>query len=197
MKVLGILDTVLCDRPDLRYHSYIAERFPGVDVGIVDNGAGDELFCFLSTRGGSLIKGFDHESAISPYGREDGEPWPGVYDEVPARLLAYLDPPEFRKGDVTFCLWRRRADQEWWQGDVKLPRGASDGSSFLLGTIFSEPAAYIDWAKDYYGREIPEGPVEVVFASGQVDRATARALNPEVDLAMLRRQLKLMGLNLT
>jgi hypothetical protein len=196
MKVLGILDTVLSERPDLRYHNYIEERFPDVDVGVIDNGAGDDLFCFLTARGESLIKGFDHLSEVSPYRREGGDPWPGIYEEAPSNLLAYLEPPEFRKEDVTFCLWRGRSDRDWRQGDVKLPKGASDGSSFLLGTIFSDAVAYLDWAKDYYGREIPEEPVAQVYASGQVDRVTAQTLNPGVDIGMLRRQLKVMGLKL-
>lgn len=47
------------------------------------NGSGDELDIVFSPTG-AYIRGFDHESPLSPYGHEDvPAPWPGVLDSSP------------------------------------------------------------------------------------------------------------------
>ncbi|MET8421038.1 hypothetical protein ACWD7C_34605 [Streptomyces sp. NPDC005134] len=56
-------------------------------------------------------RGFDHEAPMSPYGNE-GEPWPGVIDDVPGVFRPFVEEPAFTdKNDVpvvTACLWRGR-----------------------------------------------------------------------------------------
>jgi hypothetical protein len=195
MRAMALLDTVLCRRPELRYHRYLANPAPGVEVGLVETGGGDELVCVLSAEHGCLIKGFDHESEMSPYQQADEEPWPGVCDEVPPELMDLLQKVDSHPTGVTFCLWRGSDDEEWWQGDVEFPEDGDDGASYLLGTIFLDADSYMDWASSYYSKEVPEGPVRRVYRTGTIDRATALELNPRVDLAMLERELAAMGLH--
>lgn len=45
-----------------------------------------------------LVRGFDHESEMSPYATDDDRVWPGVIDEVPTALRPLLDDPTFVDG---------------------------------------------------------------------------------------------------
>jgi hypothetical protein len=192
----GILDTVLCRNPATRYHTYQPDRLPGVDVGVLDHGSGDELVCFLDARHGCLVKGFDHESPMSPHARDEFRAWPGVLDEVPTGLLAILEAPEFRREETTFCIWRGRGDGHWWQGEVAEPDGG-EWSAHLLGHVFLDAESYLDWAREYYGREdIPAHLVAAVYGSCRVDEAAVRALSPGADVATVRRELAVMGVTL-
>ncbi|WP_123042562.1 hypothetical protein [Cohnella candidum] len=37
------------------------------------------------------MKGFDHESPLSPYAQDEHRVWPGIYDNVPSELLSLLE----------------------------------------------------------------------------------------------------------
>jgi hypothetical protein len=190
------LDTVLCRNPVLRYHTFTPGRLPGVDVGVLDHGSGDELFCLLDSRHGCLIKGFDHESPMSPHAQEEFRTWDGVLDEAPPELLAHLGASEFRRDETTFCIWRGRTDEHWWQGEVREPDGG-EWSVALLDHIFLDAGSYLDWAREYYNRkDIPSGPVAAVYGSCRADEAGVRAMNPRADLATVRRDLAVMGVTL-
>jgi hypothetical protein len=167
-----------------------------VDVGVLDHGSGDELFCFLGARHGCLIKGFDHESPMSPHAQDEFRAWPGVLDEVPGELRAILEVPEFRRDETTFCIWRGRGDKHWWQGEVQEPDGG-EWSAHLLDHVFLDAGSYLDWAREYYNRkDIPADPVEAVYGSCHVDEVTVRSINPNADLDMIRRELAGRGITL-
>lgn len=192
----SILDTVLCRNPATRYHTYQPNRLPGVDVGVLDHGSGDELLCFLDARYGCLIKGFDHQSPMSPHARDEFRAWPGVLDEVPHELLAHLKAPEFRREETTFCIWRGREDKHWWQGEVEEP-DEGEWSAQLLDHIFLDSESYLDWAREYYSRkDIPARPIAAVYESCQADEATVRAINSNADLDVVRRELAKIGVTL-
>jgi hypothetical protein len=191
----SILDTVLCRNPALRYHTYQPGRLPGVDVGVLDHGTGDELVCFLDSRNGCLVKGFDHESPMSPHARDEFRAWPGVLDEVPGALAALLEAPEFRREETTFCIWRAKEDEQWWQGDVQEP-DKGEWSAHLLDHIFLDAGSYLDWAREYYNKDIPAVSVEGVYESCRADETLVRTINPKADLDMVRRELSAMGVAL-
>jgi hypothetical protein len=189
----SILDTILCQNPATRYHTFQSNRLPGVDVGVLDHGSGDELVCFLDARHGCLIRGFDHESPMSPHAQDEFKVCPGVLDEVPDELLAILEVPEFRREETTFCIWRGRGDKHWWQGEVQEPDGG-EWSAHLLDHVFLDAGSYLAWAREYYNRnDIPADPVEAVYSSCQVDEAKVRSINPKADLEMIRRELSGLG----
>lgn len=63
------------------YHEHWAD---GISMARYDNGAGDHVVAFFAADGRALIKGFDHESEVSPHAREEYGIWPGIYDGVPS-----------------------------------------------------------------------------------------------------------------
>ena len=73
------------------FYSYSAEWSETEQVASMRNGSGDE-FDIVFAPVGAYIRGFDHESPLSPYWREDvPQPWPGVLDSVPEAFRRYVD----------------------------------------------------------------------------------------------------------
>ncbi|MFD9672648.1 hypothetical protein ACFWAO_12185 [Streptomyces sp. NPDC059981] len=76
------LTTPLSPDWESRYYSFNAGWADGEEMASMRNGSGDE-YSIVFSAAGAYARGFDHESPMSPFGN-DGEPWPGVVDEVPA-----------------------------------------------------------------------------------------------------------------
>ncbi|MEU0113214.1 hypothetical protein ABZ137_05665 [Streptomyces bobili] len=90
LNALAVLDATIGDDPRFCVYTFDATRGPGEETALMVNGSGDD-FSVHFTPAGVLIRGFDHESEMSPYGTDDEQVWPGVIDEVPAALRPILD----------------------------------------------------------------------------------------------------------
>ncbi|MFF1481832.1 hypothetical protein ACFVYD_30510 [Streptomyces sp. NPDC058301] len=200
LRALAVLDATIADDP--RFCRYTFDTAWGSDeeAALMENGSGDE-FCVVFTPAGVLIRGFDHESAMSPYGTEDEEVWPGVIDDVPAVLRPILDEPAFHDEDfsaprVTACLWRETGDTAWRTGSaIAFPSGSDDpdGSGHLFPLLIDRtPEAAQARFEDYYERPIPLDAVQHVLAGRPLTPAVTAALNPAAlsDAALLRRVAK-------
>lgn len=202
MRILAALDIIFSEEEWLRVHHYEAELQPGVPWGSIDNGAGDHLHV-LFTNSGTLIKGFDHESPLSPHAREDGEIYPGMYDEVPKTLMTVLRDHEeaLDLENVTFCLWQEGNDLSWkvgnWIQMAMAEEGEADargGAEFLLGYLEKNPVDYVDWAKGYY--DLPDLPLEAVaevYEEKPVTASLIKQLCPERDVAVVLDELQQRG----
>lgn len=202
MRILAALDIIFSEGEWLRTHHYENELQPGVAWGNINNGAGDHLHV-LFTNSGTLIKGFDHESPLSPHAREDGEIYPGMYDEVPETLMAVLRDQEetLDLEDVTFCLWQEGNDLSWKVGNwiqralaEEDEADARGGAEFLLGYLNKNSEDYVDWAKGYY--DLPDLPLEAVaeiYEEKPVTASLIKQLCPERDVAAALDELQQRG----
>ncbi|MFD5421734.1 hypothetical protein ACFWJT_27335 [Streptomyces sp. NPDC127069] len=197
LRALAVLDGAIGDDPDSAQYRYDAAWGPGEEAALMENGSGDE-FSVLFTPAGVLIRGFDHESEMSPYGTDDEQVWPGVVDDVPSALRPLLDEPAFYDEGlgtprVTACLWREAGDTAWRTGaDIGFPPGSPDpdGSGHLFRLLTDRsPEAVQAHFEDYYERPVPLEAVRHVLAGHPLTPETARALNPAAlsDEALLRR----------
>ncbi|WKL03295.1 hypothetical protein Q0F98_06490 [Paenibacillus amylolyticus] len=202
MRILAALDIIFSEEEWLRVHQYEDKLQPGVAWGNINNGAGVHLHV-LFTNSGTLIKGFDHESPLSPHAREDGEIYPGMYDEVPEALMTVLRDHEetLDMEDVTFCLWKEGNDLSWKVGNwIQLAMTEEDeadargGAEFLLGYLEKNTEDYVDWAKGYY--DFPDLPLEAVtdvYAEKPVTASLIKQLCPERDVAAALDELQQRG----
>lgn len=139
LRALAVLDATIGDDPQFVEYVFDPDWGPDQEAALMDNGSGDD-FSVLFTPAGVLIRGFDHESAMSPYGTDDEEVWPGVVDEVPVALRPSLDDAAFTDAylgvtRVTACLWRETGDTAWRTGSaIDFPPGNAypDGSDHLF-----------------------------------------------------------------
>ncbi|MGW8950206.1 hypothetical protein [Streptomyces sp. NPDC055709] len=197
LRALAVLDTAIGSDPRFCCYTFDAAWGPGEEAALMENGSGDD-FSVVFTSAGVLIRGFDHESEMSPYATDDEQVWPGVIDEVPAALRPILDEPAFCDEGidaprVTTCLWRETGDTAWRTGSaIAFPSGSEDpdGSGFLFPLLADRsPEAVQAYFEDYYERPVPLDAIRHVLAGRTLTPAMAAALNPAAlsDSALLRR----------
>lgn len=193
---LSALDLILCPEEWLRRYQFHPQWGENVEVGSITNGAGDDLYILFAPEG-VIVKGFDHESEMSPHARDDYEVWPGIYEQAPPALLNRLDDEAFTREDVTFCLWRESTDSEWKTGDVHNPQLLDNGSDFLLGMIYESPEDYVEWAKDYYEMPVPLDVVTHVFSFPWISEQMILQLNPTRNIEQAQKELEAIGFTVT
>ncbi|MEK3723638.1 hypothetical protein [Paenibacillus sp. FSL H8-0034] len=189
---LAALDIIVCDEEWLRYHSFDTNWTQELSLAKIDNGSGDHLFVVFGSQG-VILKGFDHESALSPHAGDVYEVWPGIYDQVPDALMAYLQDPALEHDVVTFCIWRASNEGHWQQGEVELPHGADDGSRWLLGTINKSPEDYVEWAEGYYDLSLDMETVKQIFAGAPITAEMIQLLYPDRDVEQALMELNALG----
>ncbi|GAA2513169.1 hypothetical protein [Streptomyces gobitricini] len=126
----------------------------------MSTGSGDE-YAIVFAPAGAYIRGFDHESLMSPYAsvKPKPRPWPGVLDDVPEAFRTYVEEPAFADADgtpfVTACLWRTTEDTSWRTGGIDFPDAPDpDGSGFLFELLTDRSSeAYQEFAVSV--REVP------------------------------------------
>lgn len=147
LQSIAMLDAILSPEWEYRYYSFNSRWSKREQMGSMRDGCGDDFFGLFNSSG-CFLKGFAHESAMSPYGRKPKAVWPGVLDNVPSAFAAALKEPAFSMEDTTFCIWRRYCDESWQVGDIEFPGGTDpDGSQTLLAILDGKPKTYKAWAE--------------------------------------------------
>lgn len=155
----------------------------------IDNGAGDDLYAIFSPQG-AILKGFAHESCLSPYQDGDTQIANAIYAGMPAALLQQLDE-DTEKNDVTFCLWQLPGETVWHQNKVPLPTACLEdvstadvdgGQSFLLSYIFADAEEWYQWASIYYElQEEAWDAASLLYETDEITRSMVEDINPERD----------------
>jgi len=155
MQSLAVLDVVVCRDCELRYFSFNSRWSPGEQMGSMRDGQGDHYIALFNAAG-CWLKGFDHESLMSPFRSDPPKIDDGMFGYMPAAFLLCLAEPAFVIEETTFGIWRRHEDNRWHRGTTKLDESVDDpdGSAKLLRDLDGRPRTYRDWATDYYEREI-------------------------------------------
>jgi hypothetical protein len=195
---LAMLDAILSPDWEGRYYSLNAGWADGQEMASMRNGSGDE-YSIVFSAAGAYVRGFGHESPMSPYGN-DGEPWPGVIDEVPELFKPFVEEPAFTDEDgvpvVTACLWRGATDDRWHHGTIDFPEGAvdPDGATRLFELLVDRsPEAFQRFAEDYYEVSVDLGMVGHVYALRPLTQEAVSLLNPEISLRDLAQDISEIG----
>jgi hypothetical protein len=193
LQSLAMLDSILSPEWEYRYYSFNSRWSKREQMGSMRDGCGDDLFALFSPSG-CFLKGFAHESQMSPYGRQPKAIWPGVLDSVPSAFAAALKEPAFSMEDTTFCVWRRYSDEAWQRGRIEFPRGADpDGSQTLLAILDRKPTTYKAWAEDYYEQSVNLAAVKHVYAHEPLTEELVQQLNAELTVKELAGDIKEIG----
>ena len=189
-RAMAMVEAILGPEWGDRYYSFDAHWSETESMASMRNGSGDE-YSIVFSAAGAYVRGFAHESPMSPYAG-DG-PWPGVLDEVPEVFRPCVEEPAFSDGEgmpvLTVCMWREARDDHWRAGTIDFPdvaTGDPDGSAYLFGLLADRSAeAFQEWAEDYYEVPVDLEAVRHVFSSRPLTAAVVRALNPEITPADL------------
>ena len=161
---------------------------------------GDHLYV-LFTKKGVLLKGFDHDSYLSPFQNKQKSHAKVIYEQVPPELLHPLIEEEDLE-NVTFCLWKSKDETEWNKNkpvlNIQCQSEADeldDGEKHLLSYIFSNAEDWFDWASIYYELEEEAwDAAERLYESGEVTRPMVMDLNPDRDYDTIIDECETLGL---
>ncbi|MGW3137048.1 hypothetical protein [Streptomyces sp. NPDC001139] len=198
---MAMLEACLSPEWADRYHSFDDHWSEGESMASMRNGGGDE-YSIVFSAAGAYVRGFDHESPMSPY-VEDG-PWPGVVDEVPDVFRSCVEEPAFSDDGmprVTACLWREAGDSSWRTGTIDFPDAHTDdpdGADYLFQLLVDRsPEAFRAWAEDYYEVPVDLEAVRHVFSSRPLTEELVRSLNSGIALADLAGDIAEIGYPVT
>ncbi|MGW5937205.1 hypothetical protein ACWIG3_10000 [Streptomyces celluloflavus] len=195
---LAVLDALLCPERAFRRHSFDAHWSGTESVAFLRDGSGDE-YSIVFSAAGACVRGFAHESPMSPY--ETGVPWPGVLDDLPEVFRPFVAAPAFSDRDgmprVTACLWREPGDAVWRTGAIDFPEGTPgdpDGAGHLFPLLADRSAqTFQRFAEDCYELPVDLAAVRHVLASRPLTDAVVTALRPGITLADLGADLAETG----
>jgi len=97
---LAMVDAIMSPEWESRYYSFNSKWGEGEMMASMRDGSGDEYFILFNPHG-AILKGFAHESPMSPYATASGKPWAGVLDSVPDEFQDFLSEPAFLIEDTT------------------------------------------------------------------------------------------------
>jgi hypothetical protein len=195
-RALAMLDAIMSPEWDSRYYSFDSRWAPGEQMTSMRNGSGDAWSIVFSSAG-AFIRGFDHESPMSPANNDD-ELWPGLVDTVPEVFSGCVAEPAFSFDgtlEATVCVWRQQGDDRWHAGDLVFPAGDDpDGADRLFRVLVEgSPVAYQRFAEDYYEAAVDVEAVGEIFALHPLADDLVRRLNPDLMVADLAEDLAEIG----
>lgn len=149
----------------------------------MQNGSGDE-YSIVFSRDGVYIRGFDHESPVSPWAREPMTVARGLTEGVPESLIHFVTEPAFSLEGVlsiTVCGWRESSADRWSFGEAIEPdlRGEDGGASSLFAELDGEPSTYKAFDEEYDEADLPITAVSAVFNRQLLTPVLVSQLNPE------------------
>jgi len=191
---LAVLDAIMSPDWQYRYYSFNSKWGDKAMMASMTDGCGDNFF-ILFNEDGAILKGFDHESSMSPWAREDQSLWPGLFDGVPPQFAQFLTEPAFDIPNTTFCIWRLNDENRWRIGAITFPDGedGGDGSQELLSIFVGGPESYREFARDYYEKEVPLESLERVYRHEPLTVKLVSLLNPEVAFSSLKKEMEEIG----
>jgi hypothetical protein len=190
---LATLDAIMSSDWEYRYYSFNRKWSESEMMASMRNGCGEEYFILFDSHG-AIMKGFDHESPMSPWATEEEKLWPGIFDDVPDEFQKFLSEPAFSIEATTFCIWRRYIDSSWQVGKIDYPdEGDPDGSEYMLSILDGKPLTYKEFAEEYYEKKLDLNAIEHVYRHGPLTGEIVSRLNNEITLESLAADLEEIG----
>ena len=193
LQSLATLDAIMTLDNGGGYYYFDCRWAKNQQVGQMTDGSGDDFHAYFN-RHGCFLKGFAHESTMSPYQHNPKSVWPGVLEDVPPVFDSALNEPAFSMEDTTYAIWRQNADNQWSCGNIEFPEHPyRDGSEEMLSILDGQPNSYVEWATEYYETEIETQPVEHIYQHLPANNDIVKSLNPDATLGKLNNRFVQIG----
>jgi hypothetical protein len=182
---LAMLDAIMSPEWQNRYYSFNSKWDEREMMASMSNGSGDGYFILFDSHG-AIMKGFDHESAMSPWSTEEEKTWSGIFDDVPIEFESFLSEPAFSIHETTFCIWRRYLDTSWQVGRIDYPdENDPDGSEWMLSILDGRASTYEEFAESYYEKSLNLDAIERIYKHEPLTNEIVAQLNDEITLESL------------
>ena len=179
---LAMLDAILSPDWEYRYYSFNSRWGTGEKMASMRNGSGDHWFALIAPYGVAL-HGLSHEAPTF----QPGSPRDEVFGDLPSEFHgSFLNEAAFDTANSTFCIWRRTADRLWSCGVTPSTAGDDpDGSRNLLTILDGKPKQYVEFAADYFERNIQVADVSAIYQHQPLTAELVHRLNAEVSVESL------------
>lgn len=190
---LAMLDAIMSPEWEYRYYSFDSRWGEGEMMASMRDGSGDGYFILFNSIG-VILKGFAHESEMSPWNLESERVWPGVLESVPKEFEDFLREPAFSMENTTFCIWRKYEDSGWQAGKISYPQATDpDGSAEMLPILIGNPETYREFASNYYESKIELPPIAHIYQHQPLIEKFIVELNNEASLELLQKDITEIG----
>ncbi|WP_432571136.1 hypothetical protein [Kineococcus sp. SYSU DK005] len=189
-----MLDAVLIEDRDSRTFDFDTGWDADQELASMDDGSGN-AWSITFTPAGTWLRGFDHESPMSPWVEEHDLDWLAA---VPEPLREVAAEPAFT-GDglplVSVACWRLHGDERWHPVRLRgsVASDTCDGSDWLFAELEGDGAAVVAHLQETYEVEVDRHDVEHVLALQPLSEELVRRLNHERRLADLARDIARIG----
>lgn len=176
-QALALLEAGLNRNPSTRWHVFGSSD--DQRTCRVSDGSGNEAMYWFRDEV-AVIRGFDHESPITPWAQEPMALWPGIYETAPSFVAESPTIEVAGVESVTFCFWW--SDGAWRRGPVEFPPSVHadpDGSEYLLKPVASVGKATA-FLGGYYERAVDSGLVGAVFEGQPIEGELLAAMAIDV-----------------
>lgn len=166
---MAIVEALLTGEDWLRRYRYDPAWAPGQAMASYDNGSGDRYF-IVFCRAGVFLKGFDHESPMSPWRTSTPTLWPGMFDGISAELAEHATEPAFMpEEETTFCLWWTPA--RGWQCGVRefAVDSDPDGSEWMLRVLAGGPEQYAEDVQRYHETGVSAADIAQIYQHASLE----------------------------
>jgi hypothetical protein len=187
-RAMAVLDFIICPVEEARQYRFDAFYAPNERVATYDSYEGDGWLTWFTTKG-TVIRGFWHESPLSPWAGNPTTPtpWPSLFIGLPNDLRngprTLIDGVEA----VTFCLWWDARDPGWRTGHVANPDleyADPDGSEWLLEPL-SGVAAYEKVMEEVHERSLPHNVIQRIYRHEPLTADLVRAIEAGADIGQV------------
>jgi len=136
------------------------------------------------------LRGFDHECALSPWGRDGGQVDARILKGVPMTLRPLVHEPAVSAGGVPNITLAARwpAGADAWHCAPDLDPRYDDGV-WLFDVIDGQPATYAEWARHMYDVDIDADALAKIFRHKELREDDILAHNPDADVGAVRHRL--------
>jgi hypothetical protein len=188
LRTFAMLDTIVA--PSARSFEWHPRWNKHEQVGAFRDGEGNYFFAWFGRRG-ALVRGFDHESRMSPFRKDPPEIWPGMFDGVPKSLASGMSDPTFAVAETTFCFWSAGRRGHWTSAPTQAEQAGddADGAASLLGCFGRDVRT---WASVYYGIALDARALARLLWGETLDWETLETLNVDFDERAVREEAELL-----
>ena len=195
MRRMAAIDIVLSEEENLRSFFYKCNWEDQVDMAWYENGGGDDIY--IAFKGDeAIMKGFDHESEVSPHAQEEFKIGEGIYDQTPNHLLDLIRNEAIEFEDVTFCYWKTAKDSTWQHGNIQRADDVDDGSSWLLDSLHTSVESHSEWILDYHEISPDKAALTTLFSNDNWPIKDVMALEPKFNKSNCESELNGLGIKL-
>jgi hypothetical protein len=175
-KSIAILDAIHMPEWEYRYYSFNSKWDKNEMMASMRDGSGKHYFA-LFNQYGLIIKGFEHLSDTEDNCHKNGQIGKDIFAGVPAEFSGFLKEPAFIIEDTTFCIWNIKSKGVWYSNKVYRA-----DELYLLKVLIGGAKGYMEWAEEYYEKEIHKSVVEDIFNFKPLNEVIVKSLNNEISM---------------